>query len=170
MGVFDLLPERATGSDPTFDIEVNYTHGETGLNLTEGFHFEPGDLRGTLIKESDVEKQGSRISRELHELSLAVGKLSDRMEKFSSIAAPTGLQFSVTALKNLRHIMFRRTEIEMIAAQNCGYEVFQEVLGVNLSLAYRLYEHFRRERTKKLEEIEGMTPELIKEFHKHFVE
>lgn len=169
-GVFALLKEKDVGDDPKFDIEVTYTHGETGKKLTETFHFEPGDLRGTLIKQSDVEEQGREISRRIQDLTRAVEKLSQQMESLGALAEGTGLKLSVTTLKNLRHLLAGKQEIEKIPAKHCGREVFQEVLKVDLDIAWRLEHHFRNETGKKLEEIEGMTAELIQTFRQHFVE
>lgn len=169
-GVFALLKEKDVGDDPKFDIEVAYTHGETGKKLTETFHFEPADLRGTLIKQSDVEKQGREISQRIQELTRAVEKLSQRMESIGALAGGTGLHLSVTTLKNLRNLLDDKPDIEKIPAKHCGREVFQEVLQVDLHLAWRLEHHFRKVTGKKLEEVEGMTAELVQMFRRYFIE
>ena len=169
-GVFSLLKEKDEGDDPTFDIEITYQHGLTGQKLTETFHFEPGDLRGTLIKESDITKQGQNICRKIEELSRSVNKLAEQMEKLGALASGTGLQLSVTALNNLRHVLEGKANIEKIPARGSGYEAFQELLRIDLHLALRLQHHFKRQNSKKLEEVEGMTPELIEVFRKYFVE
>ena len=80
-GVFELLKEKDVGDDPKFDIDVTYTHGETGQKLTETFHFEPADLRGTIIKQSDVEKQGRELCSHIRELTRAVEKLSQQVNE-----------------------------------------------------------------------------------------
>jgi hypothetical protein len=169
-GVFALLKEKDVGDDPKFDIEVTYTHGETGKKLTESFHFEPADLRGTVFKQSDVEKQGREIGQRIQELTRAVEKLSKQMETLGALAEGTGLQLSVTTLKNLRHLLAGKSDIERISARHCRSEVFQEVLGVDFQLAWRLQHYFRNESGKKLEEVEGMTPELVQTFRKCFAE
>lgn len=170
IGVFDLLKEKDAGDDPKFDIEVAYTHGKTGKKFAETFHFEPADLRGTLIKQSDVEKQGQEISRHIQELTRAVEKLSQQMESLSALASATGLQISLPTLKNLQHLVAGKSDIEKISVKNCSREVFREILDIDLGLAWQLENHLRQKAGKKLEEIEGMTPELIEKFHRHFIE
>jgi hypothetical protein len=169
-GVFDLLKEKDTGDDPKFDIEVTYNHGETGQKLTETFHFEPADWRGTLIKQSDVEKQGHELCNHIRDLTRAVEKLSQQVDSLTPLASATGLQLSVATLKNLRLLLAGKSDIEKILAKDCKREVFQEVLGADISLAHRLQHHFGYGDGKKLEEVEGMTAELVATFRQYFIE
>ena len=169
-GVLELLKEKDVGDDPKIDIELSYTHGVTGKKFTEAFHFEPADLRGTLIKQSDVEKQGHEICRHIQDLTRAVETLSRRMESLSSLTSATGLQFSLSTLKNLQHLLTGKKEFEKISVKNCTREVFQEILEVDAGLAWQLENHLQNNAGKKLEEVKGMTPELIAKFYQYFTE
>jgi hypothetical protein len=141
-GVFDLLKENAAADNPKFDIEVSYIHGLTRKKLTETFHFEPGDWRGTLIKRSDIEKQGEGIGRKIHDLTRAVEKISDQMESLGTLGGGTGLHLSVTTLRNLRHLL--TGNFEKIPARFCRRDVFEEVLGVDVNISSRLENFFGR--------------------------
>jgi len=87
-----------------------------------------------------------------------------------AIAGATGLDLSVTALKNLSNIAQKNERIEKIDPYGKSLRVFKEVLGVNHRMASRLRTFFRRAaEDHKLDDIEEMTPQLLEGIKLHFL-
>ena len=66
-------------SYPKFDINVSYTHGESGQRLTEAFHFDIADYPSTHLFSSDIE----RIERPIVEIRDCIRDLTRAIEKLS---------------------------------------------------------------------------------------
>jgi hypothetical protein len=56
-------------------------------------------------------------------------------------------------LRNLRHLFLNDDQFEKIDPSYCNYKVFEEVLGVNVTLACSLEDFFRRRAHKPGQEI-----------------
>ena len=97
-----------------------------------------------------------------------VRKLNRNIEQFTSIGGNTGLDLSVTTLRNLKNIISGNGGLEKLDPHYCGYRTFQEVLNIDVHLAHNLEMHFNYSQDKKLEDVEDITSEIIVEIKKHF--
>jgi hypothetical protein len=77
------------------------------------------------------------------------------------LTTATGLSLSVTALRNLHHLLAGTGKIEPLNPLADDFDVFVEVLGVDRGTAFRIWNHFRgHSGVSRLEDIEGVTPEI----------
>jgi hypothetical protein len=109
------------------------------------------------------------IKKAIGELVGEVKKLRASIESLEAIAGATGLDISVTTLKNLSHIARGEDRIEKMNPQGQNFRVFMEVLGVDYATALRLSTYFRRiEEGTTLQQVDGITPEIIERIKLHF--
>jgi hypothetical protein len=159
----DVIPHK-------FDVTVGYYHPEIVQQVSDTFHIDLEDYMQTSVIQSEIYEQGRNIENTLKEVVREVNKLNESLSKLSSIAGPTGLDLSATTVRNIGHLLSGDGLIEKIDPTRCDYSVFEEVLGINDELAYRIWSYFRHnDSSKSLSEIKGMTEELIKKFNQHFI-
>jgi hypothetical protein len=127
------------------------------------------DYDEATVVEPELYEHGQTTKKAVGELVGEVQKLRAGIELLSTIAGATGLDLSVTTLKNLSHIAQQEDHIEKIDPYGKSVRVFKEVLGVDHTMAWRLSTHFRRvEQGQTLDQIEGITPEIIERIKLHF--
>lgn len=152
-----------------FDVTVSYFHRALGQKTSDTFHIDIMDFMNTMAEESDIYKHGRKIEDAIKKLANELGKLNKHTEAISNIAGPTGINLSITTLRNLRHLMNNDGLIEKIDPHFCEQSIFKEILGVDDELAFRLRNFFcHREKDKDLPGIEGMTDELLASLKLHF--
>jgi Predicted transcriptional regulator containing an HTH domain and an uncharacterized domain shared with the mammalian protein Schlafen len=144
---------------PKFDVDVSYFNRRVGQRVSETFHIDMTDYFNTAIIESDVRNQGEKIEDSIEKLVREVGALNKTLGIVANITGPTGLNLSVTAIRNLKHLLDGEITVERVPATAVGWQGFMEVLGVNRTMALRL-EHFVHWPDGKLEDVEEMTSEL----------
>ena len=144
---------------PKFDVDVSYFNRRISQRVSETFHIDMTDYFNTAIIKSDVQNQGEKIEGSIEKLVREVNALNKTLGIVANIAGPTGLDLSVTTIRNLKHLLDGEITVERIPATAVGWQGFMEVLGVNQTMAFRL-EHFVHWPDGKLEDIEEMTPEL----------
>jgi len=163
-----------------FDVTVSYLHPEIGQRISDEFHLDFADYLHSHSVLSDINELAKTVKESIDALTGQVAKLHQNFEKLSTIASATGLDLSVTSLRNIRHILANEDQIEKIDPVYCELSVFEEVLGVDNRLASELRnfflnlsrqkdgEKFSKEPKQRLAEIEGMTKKIAKKVRKHF--
>lgn len=73
----------------------------------------------------------------------------------------TGLDLSVSTLRNLKHLKGAEPKIEPIPEPVLEWQAFAEVLGVDSDTAIKLYQFAVWERGRQLEDIQGLSPYVI---------
>ena len=115
-------------------------------------------------------EQAGKIEEAIKKLTAEVRKEGQSLDRLTSLAGATGLDLSITTLKNLRHVLVVGSEMEKIDPWGLDYRVFREVLGIDVHLALRLEGFFRRDdQEADLREIEGVTDELLEKIRKWFI-
>src|ERR1043165_2310570 len=153
---------------PKFDVDVSYFNRRAGQRVSETFHIDMTDYFNSAIVESDVHSQGEKIKESIEKLVHEVSARNKTLGLVANIAGSTGLDLSVTTIRNLKHLLAGEIAVERIPATAVGWQGFMEVLGVNRTMALRL-EHFVHWPDGKLEDIEEMTPELAARARVSFV-
>jgi len=73
-------------------------------------------------------------------------------------------------LRNLKHVLAADEQIETLNPAYLTDDVFMEVLGVDYETACRLSDFFcHGNEFDGLDEIEGITPEILERIRKHFI-
>jgi hypothetical protein len=150
-----------TSSHPTvFDITATYNVGLASELSSDVFHIDLQDYWNTAVERSDLDRLGETLKKSVDDLTGEVRRLVQHAERLTRIAAPTGMSLSVTALRNLRHVLSGDDAFERLAGAEP--ETLMEVLDVEPRLAVELAKFLRaRGKVGRLEDVEGMTPELL---------
>lgn len=153
-----------------FEVAATYTHPATGQRITEVFNIDVLDYFNSEIYHSELYDTSERIRKELKDLVGQVEKFNRNLEQLTSLVSATGLNLSHSTLNNLRRLFNGEQDLEKINPTECDPSVFREVLGTSARMALQLRDFFLDPRLdKKLEEVAGMTDELIHKLKKHFL-
>jgi Putative DNA-binding domain len=153
-----------------FDVGVSYEHPSLGSRVTESFHINVMDFFGSYTGESEAHELGREIKEAAKKLTDEIAKLNGHISKLSSIAGATGVDLSISTLRNLRHIATGDEALEKLNPTGLSHVVFMEVLGIDWDTAYALSDFFYQgNEIGGLDKVEGMTSEIIEETKKHFI-
>jgi hypothetical protein len=156
--------------EPPFLIEVSYLHPEIGQRTGSEFNFNLADYYMTSLNNSELHDQGEKVKKSIDEVTTQVKKLNDHLRNLSAIAGATGLDLSLTSLRNLKRITSNKDDFEKIDPYGQDYHVFKEVLGIDFDMALRLRDFFYgHNEGKELNSLDGMTDELLGKIETHFV-
>ncbi|HJQ09553.1 MAG TPA: hypothetical protein VJ840_00850 [Gemmatimonadaceae bacterium] len=122
------------------------------------------------IRKSDVLQHAEELHKavdDLTEQTQAIAKVL--RENLPPLTTPTGLALSVTALRNMRHVLAGTDRMEPIHPLYGRHDVLVEVLGIDRKTAFRIWNFFRGHGgVPTLEEVEGVTPELAQRIRGSF--
>ncbi len=90
------------------------------------------------------------------------------VRKLTSIAGPTGIRVSAQTLREVLGAFGYTPASEKRHPKYQSEMFFEEVLGVDRDLAYRLSRYFRLGSRGALDEIEGMTPDVLEKIRSAF--
>ncbi|MXX38124.1 MAG: ATP-binding protein [Gemmatimonadetes bacterium] len=153
-----------------FDVEATYYNSQVDSMVTDRFHIDLRDFLYTSSPSSPMYEQAGKIEQAIKDLTKEVEKEGRSLDRLTSIAGATGLDLSITTLRNLRHVLAGGNEMEKINPRGLDYRVFREVLGIDVQLAARLADFFwRDDEEADLRQIEGVTDELLEKIRKWFL-
>jgi len=137
--------------------------------MTDQFQIDLKEYMHAAVVENDLYELGVKLTESSNKLTTKLEKLTKVAEKIQTLAGPTGLNISITTLRNLQRLILKQDGFEKLNPRDCSQKVFQEVLGIDYKLAYSLYNYFTYESEKKdLSELEGMDQEFLSKFQAHF--
>jgi hypothetical protein len=166
---FPQILDKKSSIPESFDIKVSYLHGRDDVRVVEDYHIDLRDFEGTHEKPSEIQTLGADLTKAIRELQNTLREVSQAAQSLTTVAAGTGLQLSVTTLRNLLQTERSEARLEKLDPRNCDWRAFQEVLGISPDMAYRLDEYFNPLGERgELSEVEGMTEELLVNFREHF--
>jgi len=153
-----------------FSITASYTHPDRAQRITEAFYIDILDYFHSEIFHSELYDTSETIKKELKDLTHQVEKLNRTIEQLAPLGDATGLSLSIPTLKNLQRLVRGEQDFERINPASCDMPVFRELLGVNTQMALR-FRHFFFDSNpdKKIEEIEGVSDEMIQKAKKYFI-
>ena len=95
--------------------------------------------------------------------------INKHLENISTISGPTGLDFSITSLKDIKSILSGKSSLVKIDPTYCDHNVFREVLEIDNNLAFKIEQHFwQNKSTDGIENIEGFSQEILGRFNEYF--
>jgi hypothetical protein len=164
----EALKENST-VEKNFSVEVTYQHPLMNRKITDSFDIDINSINNTSIIYSDIYHHSKKLEDSINKLANHVQKIDSKVETLLNIAGPTGLNVSVSTLRNLASILGKEFDPTPLSPEYCSHFAFMEVLGVNLDLAFRLEDYFRWGRDKgKIEDIEGVDEKLFQQIKKYF--
>ncbi len=149
-----------------FDVSAIYTHPQTGSEFREKFHIDLNDFLDSDLTENYL-KDISKNLRELKNIVNELSKANNALQGFRPISGATGLDLSIPTLVNLSKILKNDDSFQYINIEKCYYDVISEVLNVDQEMAYRIYTYYNGNIESRLEDIPGMTEELLEKIKKH---
>jgi hypothetical protein len=167
---FQELVSKDSKVPAEFNVIVSYRHPNIGQRISDIFHIDILDYMNSSVIESEIYHHTQTVKDVFQQLIAEVAKLNQHIEIMSAISGATGLNLSISTMKNLKHIISRDQPLEKIDPKFRDYTVFQEVLGINIEMAFSLQDFFNhREHGQRLTDIQGMTPELAARIHQYFI-
>ncbi|HPY42000.1 MAG TPA: hypothetical protein PLM98_15855, partial [Thiolinea sp.] len=139
--------------------------------VSDLFHYDLTEIKNSLVEKSDIETIGEKINNSLKEITKSLESINKKLETTNNLANSSGLKLSITTLRNLKHLLEKNNNFEKLQPQYVDLEVFMEVLGVDRDMADRLnsfFSHPQWQNAKTLEEVEGMTDQLLQQINTHF--
>jgi len=155
---------------PKFDVDVSYRNARTGQTINEIFHFDLSDYVWSAVVDTEVGELTKVLKDALEKMTREIGHLRAAIERLAPIAGSTGLDLSVSTLRNLRRLS-RLEDLsfpKMRAASCSDSAVFAEVLEVDHDTAQLLFQHAVWGEGRPLEEVEGLSPEVIERARRAF--
>ena len=164
----DLLQDRFPAE---IDIKVSYIHPQNDARITDTFHINFKDYEDSIVVHSELAEQSLTIKESLKGIADVLQKLSGHVEFLKNVTGATGLDLSYPTLKNLMHLLAGDGQIERVRPDGFGHQYFQEVLGVDDVMGHQLALFFRQrpDERKELENVPGMTEELLEKMRTHFI-
>jgi Putative DNA-binding domain len=163
------LANQPTKFPNAFDVAISYFHPGMGKRMAENVHLDFIDYEGTQIDRSELERHSSTIEKAITELTSELKKLNSKFEYLPSVTGATGLDLSITTLRNLRHLREGTDQIEKIDPKFKSVRVFREVLGIDLELALKLRSFFSNSsNANNVSEVEGVTEEIFAKIQTYF--
>lgn len=135
----------------------------------DNFPIDFSDFKDAAIIESEISEIGKNIKKQLENISGGLAKTNQTLNELSSIAGPTGLNFSFSTYKNIKNLQSENDSFCKLDPYFLNYRGFQEVLEIDTQLAHQIEFFFRSNHTKiPLKDIEGMDDNLISKIKKFF--
>lgn len=145
------LAGKADAPGERFTISATYLHPATATYVTETFSFDLHDYWGTQVIESDAIQSAKLVVDELKRIHDDLSKVADHLKSLNSIAGATGLDLSVTAIRNLAGNLAGGPTPPKMNPSFRGAAVFMEVLGVDWRIGSHLEDYFRHRKGDNLE-------------------
>lgn len=162
---FEILnPERKKVTQ--FVVTVTYRHPLSETTVEESFQFDLQDYLNTAVLEGEAIEAGKKVETVLKEIRDDIRKLNENVHQLTSIASPTGLNLSFTALRNLAQL--RKPEPDFVVDSNRYITIgaLRELLEIDWNLAYRIHLVVVGQDKTPIDAIEGVTIELIQKLRK----
>ncbi len=134
-----------------FTIHASYLHPSVDARLTETFRFDLNDYFGSSVVESDAMESAKLVADELKKIHDDLSKAVAHLESLTSISGATGLDLSVTAIRNLAANFAGGPAPPKMNPAFQKAPVFMEILGVDWKTGLLLEDLFRHRPTDDIE-------------------
>lgn len=118
-----------------FSVSTTYFHSGAAHRVTETYAIDIQSYHGTSSIRPEVYHQGKKLESALLKIVAELKQLNQTLEKVANIAGPTGIDLSVTALRNLAAIRGVTPNLERLSTERISTAALQEVLGIDRELA-----------------------------------
>lgn len=153
-----------------FSVDVSYFHQGNGKRFTETFDIDLRSLVGSLQELTELERHARKIEEALGKNTKALERITSHLSNLENIANSSGLVISHSTLRSIAAIC-NRSDVDwpLLDPSECSWEVFQEVLEVDSSVAIGLNRFFSwPNEGQKLTAVEGMNEQLLERLRKFF--
>jgi hypothetical protein len=145
-----------------FTAKATYTHVGANKRISDAFYIDLNSLAHSLVPRTDIERHGSKLEDAIGKLATEVMKVGEKLERLKPLAGPSGLALSYTTLRAVAKLVGVDFALNQLDPKLYSWEGIQEILGVEDQVAISLHRLFAGYLPdKKLDDIDGMTPELL---------
>ncbi|MGX9726345.1 MAG: AlbA family DNA-binding domain-containing protein [Candidatus Electronema sp. VV] len=162
IGVFHTIIK--SNFDKKFDVLIRYQHPAIDSETIESVHVNLDDFSGSSVENDplvDISLNVKQLAKAVDELQ----KLNTHIQYLKNISGATGLDLSVTTLRNISKVLQGNTDFQPLNIKSCySYSAIEEMLEVDQETAAKVYHNARFK--IPFEEIPGMTEELLEKIKK----
>lgn len=145
------------------EVAVSYRHPVLGRVVSDKFQIDFSDYLGTWVMRTDVEDQGENLERAVKQLTDTVKRLAQHLEGLERIAGPTGLDLSVTTIRNLQRILSDAKGVAKVVPSLDSWRFYQEVLEIDRKTARLVLHHYlNTESFDGIEDVDGVDEEVVR--------
>lgn len=146
-----------------FSVDVSYFHPAVGKRLIDRFDVDLQSMSNSLQEYTDLERHAQKLEKALGATTKILEKISKSLMSLETVAGPTGLDLSYSSMQGIAVMLGAEHKlIQKIDPTTCQWQVFQEVLALDIDMAIRLQRFFAwPNENQKLESLDGMTEELL---------
>lgn len=146
----------------TFSVTVYYLNPLTQQRVRDTFHLDISNYNQTSIIQSELYHHGKTIEDAIKRLVSAIEGLSKHVERLGSLVNPTGLNISVTSLRQIQKVLSDGDMCEDIDPAKCSGQEFMEILHILPKEAFALEYYFDQKFSGDIpESIEGVSKETF---------
>ncbi|MCI5123368.1 MAG: ATP-binding protein [Candidatus Electrothrix sp. AR5] len=164
-GFRDILSADKENHSTYFDVLVSYSHPQTGSEFNENFYIDLNDFLNS-SRETNYLRDLSVSLKELLNYAKKIENITKSMEKIEKISGATGVNLSIPTLRNIHRLLQGNDEFEFKHLDRCQLDEIEELLRVNIEMTGKIFLHYLFN-GKPIEEIPGMTEELLAKIKKH---
>lgn len=152
-----------------FEVTVTYFHPQIEQSYSDVFYIDFNDYLHTAISESEIYEHGKKLEESIKSLAGELKTINEHLKNISNISGPTGLDLSVTSLKDIKCILSGENSFVKIDPTNCDYTVFMEVLEIDEEIAYKIEQHYMDNKSSEgIEKIDGVSDQILDNLRKYF--
>jgi hypothetical protein len=167
---FHEILSGAKGVPIEFSVRISYYHPEAATRVSDEWHVNFGVYMHSTAVRPEIEEHAKDIVENLEKMTRHLDSLHKDLEHFKTIRGSTGLDLSLATLRTLKRTLVDRKDPERIPPQDCDVSVFRELLGVDVQMAFNIFDTIGRHDTpEKLRDIPGMNTDLMAKIHAVFV-
>jgi hypothetical protein len=165
----DILSGKA-GVPMEFEVRIQYFRADVGKIISDVWPVNFAAHDNSLVVRSEIEDQVQDLVDSVKELTEQTRKLQTTLEAFKPIIGATGLDLSISALRNLGRVLRDGTAPERLHPRGASLSTFREVLGVDVEMAHAIHSCIGHDcNPDRLTHIAGMTEELMKRIRTAFI-
>jgi hypothetical protein len=167
---FPEILNGSAGVPDEFEVRIKYFHPDARTTITDVWPVSFGAFEGSIVMRSEMEEHAKDLVEGVKSLTQEVKKLQSTLDGFKTIVGSTGIDLSIPALRNLGRVLRQGSPPERIHPKGANPNVFREVLGVDVQMAYAICNSIGYTyHPALLKDIPGMTPELIERIRTAFI-
>jgi len=146
----------------TFSVTVCYMNTLIQQRVRDTFLLDISNYDRTSIIQSELYHHGKKIEDAIKALASAVDKLSKHVEKLEPLVNPTGLNISMTSLRQIQKVLGSGDIYEDVDPTQCSAQEFMEILHILPKEAFLLEYYFDQKFTGVIpDSIEGVSAETF---------
>lgn len=158
---YQKLLAPANPRPAAFVVTASYRHPTADTMVVDQFPFDLNDYNRSAVINSEVVDVGKKLEEALKRIQSELHDLHTTVKDLAKIASPTGLALSIPTLRNLASLEAGNPSFQLPHRVSVDVGTLQEALGLDFPMAYRIRDYLWKYGPERIEDIDGITPELV---------